>query len=1176
MVRRGSPPPRRDRAVLLLAPVLGLAAVAPAYAMPYVPHVSTPHVARPASHATRKLSVKMVRKPAAYVHVTKASFSWRHTGTVRRTTCKLDGKRATLCRRGRVSYRGLAAGHHKFVLTVKGASSRRTITVRWLVDLDAPLPPTSVLGGSTAWSTTPVTLTAAGGSDATSGLAGYQYQVSVNGGAWRSPVLRNPAAIGIDGSSIVRFRSVDRAGNTSSWVPSVSGPDNMVNFDTTPPAVPTLTGGSPLWQDVPSVTVNASGGADTGSGFASFGYRLSTDGGTTWSPEVSGAGVTMSAEGSTLVHFRSYDVAGNASPWATATVMIGRADPTDPVVTGASPAWQSVASLHLTASGSDDTGSGIATYQRETSTDGGTTWSAPASAASMTVTSQGETLVRFRAVDLAGRFSNWVTGIARIDYTAPVKPTLTGGSQAWQDVPSVDVTATGTTDTGGSGFDQLSYRTSTDGGASWSAETAGTQVTVSSEGATLVQFRGSDFAGNVSPWAGASVNIDRADPTDPVVADSSATWQNVASINLAASGSTDSPGSGIANYERQVSTDGGVTWGAVSAGASRSVTAEGETLVRFRAVDVSGKTSNWVVGTARIDRTKPTDPNVSSAGAGWQNTTSLPLSASGSTDGGGSGLAGYQSETSTNGAPYTSPVLGASLFVTTDGVTVVRFRAIDGAGNRSAWSQVTARLDSSPPTDPTVTGASPGWVNSASVVVTASGSADLWSGLGAYQSQMSTDGGVLWSPLVSGSQATVTGEGSTVVRFRASDNVGNTSNSVSVTVNVDRTKPSAPVTVTGGSAAWQNVASVTVTGAGSVDSPGGAGVSGYETRTSADGVTWSAPAAGLSATISNEGLTYVQVRSVDGAGNVSDWAPAAPTALSTVKIDRTNPTAPTVTGGSASWHTSAPVTVSAAAGTDTGSGILGYEYETSINGGTTWSAPTAGASVPISGEGQTLVQFRSVDNVSRVSPWVQAQVRIDTVKPSAPTVSGGSLTWKNLAQIAISASGSTDQAGGSGLAGYQYQVSTNNGTTWTAAAAGSSFTVLNEGQTLVQFRSVDNAGNVSAWTPAVNGATNTARIDRSAPSAPTVAGGSGATNCVRKKNVNASGSSDGAGSGVAHYQFRISTNNGVTWGVTTSGSVAKFATRGVYVVQFQAVDNVGLLSAWAPAAPVTANTVCIR
>src|SRR3954449_11761465 len=223
MLRRGSPLPRRHRAVLLLALVAGLVAAGPAYAMPYVPHVT-----RPASQVTRQLSVKLVRKPAAYVHVTRASFSWRHTGTIRSTTCKLDTSRATSCRRGRISYRKLAAGRHKFVLTVKGASSRRTITRSWLVDLDAPLPPTSVLGGSSAWRTAPVSLTAAGGSDLTSGLAGYQYQVSVNGGAWRSPVLRNPAAIGIEGASIVQFRSVDRAGNTSNWAPSVPGPDNTV------------------------------------------------------------------------------------------------------------------------------------------------------------------------------------------------------------------------------------------------------------------------------------------------------------------------------------------------------------------------------------------------------------------------------------------------------------------------------------------------------------------------------------------------------------------------------------------------------------------------------------------------------------------------------------------------------------------------------------------------------------------------------------------------------------------------------------------------------------------------------------------------------------------------------------------------------------------------------------
>jgi hypothetical protein len=169
--------------------------------------------------------------------------------------------------------------------------------------------------------------------------------------------------------------------------------------------------------------------------------------------------------------------------------------------------------------------------------------------------------------------------------------------------------------------------------------------------------------------------------------------------------------------------------------------------------------------------------------------------------------------------------------------------------------------------------------------------------------------------------------------------------------------------------------------------------------------------------------------------------------------------------------------------------------------------------VPVSSEGQTLVQFRAWDNVGRTSPWVHVPVRIDTVKPSAPTASGGSLTWMNVAQIAISASGSTDQAGGSGLAGYQYQVSTNGGATWAAEVAGSSFAVVNQGQTLVHFRSVDNAGNMSDWAPTVNGATNTARIDRSAPSAPKVTGGGGATNCYLRKTVTASGSSEEPGRG---------------------------------------------------------------
>ena len=96
---------------------MGLVTAASAQAMPYVARME-------ASHATAKLSVKLVKKPAAYVHATKASFSWSHTGTVRSTTCKLDTSKATSCKKGKISYSKLAAGHHTFVLTVKGTSSQ--------------------------------------------------------------------------------------------------------------------------------------------------------------------------------------------------------------------------------------------------------------------------------------------------------------------------------------------------------------------------------------------------------------------------------------------------------------------------------------------------------------------------------------------------------------------------------------------------------------------------------------------------------------------------------------------------------------------------------------------------------------------------------------------------------------------------------------------------------------------------------------------------------------------------------------------------------------------------------------------------------------------------------------------------------------------------------------------
>ncbi len=100
---------------------------------------------------------------------------------------------------------------------------------------------------------------------------------------------------------------------------------------------------------------------------------------------------------------------------------------------------------------------------------------------------------------------------------------------------------------------------------------------------------------------------------------------------------------------------------------------------------------------------------------------------------------------------------------------------------------------------------------------------------------------------------------------------------------------------------------------------------------------------------------------------------------------------------------------------------------------------------------------------------------IDRTPPSAPVVSGGSGAWTQ-GSVQFSATGSV--GGPSGLDGYQHRTSTNGGATWSGPSNGATETVTQQGSTLVQFRAVDGAGNVSAWV----GAPGPANIDTTDPS----------------------------------------------------------------------------------------------
>ena len=368
------------------------------------------------------------------------------------------------------------------------------------------------------------------------------------------------------------------------------------------------------------------------------------------------------------------------------------------------------------------------------------------------MTTSGAYWYEFRAVDRAGNVSApWTTAVpVNVDNDPPSQPLLTGGGSAWQPVAQADVVIASPSVDALSGLAGYRYRSSTDNGATWSAWTAGTDAPVTAEGITLVQFESGDLAApqNWSAPKQTQVKIDRTDPTDPVLSGGALAWQSTASVKVTASGSTDSPGSGVAGYEYETSPDG-TTWSAAQPGASATISAEGQTFVQFRADRRVRPHSNWVQTQVWLDRTAPTVPALAGGSSGWQNVASVGITASGSTDTGGSGVAGYQSGRQPPTAAVVVTGVRRDPTVAAEGQTLVRFRAVDNVGNTSAWTQATAMIDRTAPTDPVVSGVPAAWVRSNSVTVGASSTDSPGSGVSYYLSELSIDGGSTWSSPVS-------------------------------------------------------------------------------------------------------------------------------------------------------------------------------------------------------------------------------------------------------------------------------------------------------------------------------------------------------------------------------------------------------------------------------------------
>ncbi|CAI6048732.1 hypothetical protein PAECIP112173_01305 [Paenibacillus sp. JJ-100] len=425
-------------------------------------------------------------------------------------------------------------------------------------------------------------------------------------------------------------------------------------------------------------------------------------------------------------------------------------------VTPSTTSWTS-GNVTLTASGSDSE-TGIHSLQQPdgTWTEGGT--------ASVVATDNGA--YTFVAKDNAGNTKSQSYTITNIDKTAPAQPTLTLNPSGWSN-NIVTATLTPGTDTQ-SGVKKSQYKI---GNGAWTDYVG--PFLVRTEGQNVISAQTIDNVGNVSTMATATASIDKTAPNVPTLTMSNATWTNQDVTFTIADGND--TGSGTAKSQYKVGT-GGVWTDYVGA---VSLSQEGVTDIYARSVDRVGNESSTVQGTARIDKTPPSDPSITLSDSTW-TPTPVTFNIGGSKD-----VNSVSYEYKLNDGAYT---VGTSGTVTAKGKTTLTVRAKDAVGNESNEITRTIWIDNAAPTI-TITPNAQDWTaNDVPVTIAyADTESDINPNKRFYKLTSSAETPSSWNAATSDNLSmTIQEEGTWYVHAKAEDYAGNTFDTVSQAIRLQR------------------------------------------------------------------------------------------------------------------------------------------------------------------------------------------------------------------------------------------------------------------------------------------------------------------------------------------------------------------------------------------------------
>jgi large repetitive protein len=943
-----------------------------------------------------------------------------------------------------------------------------------------------------------------------------------------------------DGAHTYVVVTVNNAGSSST--PSAAVP---VMVDTiAPPAPVTLTALSPT-KTKPTLTW-ASGGADTGSGFAHYvvyrnGVAVNQPTGTSF---VDNSLTTNGAFQYTVV---AVDNAGNTST-ATAPVSVtwDTQPPPTPTTLAGTPIVSGAPHLSWTTGGPD----GLSGFDHYVVYRNGAvitqvtspTWD------DNTVSSDGSYSYTVTAVDAAGNESpQSTTFVALRDTTAPTVPLLTSSSAPTNTQPHLSWAASSD---GGSGV--AYYTVYRNGG--FRATTTATSFTDDdplADGAYTYSVAATDLAGNTSAASvPVTIRLDTvAAPAPTGLAAASPTNHPLLSWSAASDATTG--GSGISLY--RVYRNGMLVGSTASPSfADTTISLDDTYGYTVTAVDGAGNESPASTPVSvMFDHTPPPPPTGLVAAAAVSQA--YPALAWGS--GGADALSGFDHYTLLrNGVVVATPTSPAYTDTTlpANGSYVYSVAAVDQAGNVSAVSaHITVVWDTTAPSVPAnLTIATP---TSQPRLVWTPSTDTGGAGLASY---------VIWrdgAPLATSTTAAYTDtdptltEGTHLYQVAAVDAAANTSVlSPAVTVLVDRTPPSIPAGVSAASPVPRPLISWSAsTDTGVAPS----GVDHYTVYRNAQLVGQTAATTFTDAALTLDGVYTYTIRAVDLAGNTS-----GDSASVQVMFDQTPPPVPTQLAA-ATPTPNQPQLSWTSGGLDNLSGFARYDVyrDGNLVASTTQPAFTDATLVA---QGPHVYTVRAVDEAGNQSGFANAlTVVFDTTPPPSPTglaiptpTNQPRLTWSAV---------SDDATGGSGVDHYViYRDGQIVGRSITPGFTDAA--VIQNGSHGYTVTAVDRAGNESLASQTV-----VVSYDGTPPTPPPDLVAASPTRMPVLSWTASSDQQTGGSSISLYHVYRNGQPVGSTTGTSFTDDHATVSGHTLYTVT--AVDGAGNASAASPIADVVVD-----